>query len=181
MVCMIFTCIHVYMYFSVSVSLSQASVVGVVKTDMKQMTLAVGDGANDVSMIQTANVGVGIAGREGMQVHPLYVHVHVQLASFFLPSHLSFKNMYMYIACRYYDVPVVQSIHVKGVHVHVVLYMYMYISIVHVHVYTCICTLYIHVHVHVHVVFLQCICVYMYTYMYMYMHIQAGCEYYFLQ
>ena len=61
------TCIYV----SVSVSLSQASVVGVVKTDMKQMTLAVGDGANDVSMIQTANVGVGIAGREGMQVYPL--------------------------------------------------------------------------------------------------------------
>ncbi len=31
------------------------------------MTLAVGDGANDVSMIQKADVGVGIAGREGMQ------------------------------------------------------------------------------------------------------------------
>ena len=31
------------------------------------MTLAVGDGANDVSMIQMANMGVGIAGVEGMQ------------------------------------------------------------------------------------------------------------------
>ena len=32
-------------------------------------TLAIGDGANDVSMIQTADVGVGIsAGQEGMQV-----------------------------------------------------------------------------------------------------------------
>jgi phospholipid-translocating ATPase len=29
--------------------------------------LAVGDGANDVSMIQVANVGVGIAGHEGVQ------------------------------------------------------------------------------------------------------------------
>ena len=31
------------------------------------MTLAIGDGANDVSMIQKADIGVGIAGREGMQ------------------------------------------------------------------------------------------------------------------
>ena len=31
------------------------------------ITLAVGDGGNDVSMLQTANVGVGISGREGMQ------------------------------------------------------------------------------------------------------------------
>lgn len=32
------------------------------------MTLAIGDGANDVSMIQQANVGIGITGKEGMQV-----------------------------------------------------------------------------------------------------------------
>ena len=38
-----------------------------VKTGLSQMTLAIGDGANDVSMIQKADVGVGIAGREGMQ------------------------------------------------------------------------------------------------------------------
>ena len=31
------------------------------------MTLAIGDGANDVAMIQKANVGVGIAGQEGLQ------------------------------------------------------------------------------------------------------------------
>jgi P-type E1-E2 ATPase len=29
--------------------------------------LAIGDGANDVSMIQAAHVGVGISGNEGMQ------------------------------------------------------------------------------------------------------------------
>ena len=39
-----------------------------VKQQLKVMTLAIGDGANDVSMIQMADVGVGIAGREGMQV-----------------------------------------------------------------------------------------------------------------
>lgn len=33
------------------------------------MTLLIsGDGANDVSMIQVADVGVGISGQEGMQV-----------------------------------------------------------------------------------------------------------------
>ena len=31
------------------------------------MTLAVGDGANDVALILKANLGVGIVGREGMQ------------------------------------------------------------------------------------------------------------------
>jgi len=30
-------------------------------------TLAIGDGANDVSMIQMADIGIGIGGNEGMQ------------------------------------------------------------------------------------------------------------------
>lgn len=30
-------------------------------------TLAIGDGANDVSMIQTADVGIGVSGWEGTQ------------------------------------------------------------------------------------------------------------------
>ncbi|VDO35750.1 unnamed protein product [Heligmosomoides polygyrus] len=29
--------------------------------------MAVGDGANDVAMIQAANVGIGISGEEGLQ------------------------------------------------------------------------------------------------------------------
>jgi len=32
-----------------------------------KLTLAVGDGANDVNMILKAHVGIGIAGKEGMQ------------------------------------------------------------------------------------------------------------------
>ncbi len=31
------------------------------------MTLAIGDGANDIAMIQASHVGVGISGREGLQ------------------------------------------------------------------------------------------------------------------
>lgn len=39
-----------------------------VKEGIGQTTLAVGDGANDVGMIQEADIGVGISGVEGMQV-----------------------------------------------------------------------------------------------------------------
>ncbi|KAJ3164163.1 hypothetical protein HK101_000497 [Irineochytrium annulatum] len=47
--------------------LQKAKVVEMVKTKKKAMCLAIGDGANDVSMIQAANIGVGIAGEEGLQ------------------------------------------------------------------------------------------------------------------
>lgn len=45
----------------------KAEVVRLVKNGLGVMTLAIGDGANDVAMIQAANVGVGIAGEEGRQ------------------------------------------------------------------------------------------------------------------
>ncbi|KAG0735280.1 hypothetical protein G6F16_006939 [Rhizopus arrhizus] len=45
----------------------KAEVVRLVKKELKVMTLAIGDGANDVSMIQEANVGIGISGVEGRQ------------------------------------------------------------------------------------------------------------------
>lgn len=45
----------------------KASVVSLVKNALDVMTLSVGDGANDVAMIQEADVGVGIAGEEGRQ------------------------------------------------------------------------------------------------------------------
>lgn len=32
-----------------------------------KITLAIGDGANDVSMIMVADIGVGISGKEGQQ------------------------------------------------------------------------------------------------------------------
>jgi P-type E1-E2 ATPase len=53
--------------------IQKALVVGLVKDHKKSLTLAIGDGANDVSMIQTAHVGVGISGQEGMQVFAIYV------------------------------------------------------------------------------------------------------------
>jgi len=35
------------------------------KHDKNAFTLAIGDGANDVNMIQTADIGIGVMGHEG--------------------------------------------------------------------------------------------------------------------
>ncbi|EJU00708.1 phospholipid-translocating P-type ATPase [Dacryopinax primogenitus] len=45
----------------------KAQIVHLVKDGLGAMCLAIGDGANDVSMIQAADVGVGISGEEGLQ------------------------------------------------------------------------------------------------------------------
>uniref|UniRef100_A0A669CVK0 Phospholipid-transporting ATPase n=1 Tax=Oreochromis niloticus TaxID=8128 RepID=A0A669CVK0_ORENI len=50
-----------------STPLQKSQVVQLIRDHLGVMTLAVGDGANDVSMIQVADVGVGISGQEGMQ------------------------------------------------------------------------------------------------------------------
>ncbi|KAJ7335113.1 hypothetical protein JRQ81_013054 [Phrynocephalus forsythii] len=47
--------------------LQKAQVVELVKKYKGAVTLAIGDGANDVNMIKTAHIGVGISGQEGMQ------------------------------------------------------------------------------------------------------------------
>ena len=48
----------------------KANVIGMVKDGIKPrpMTLAIGDGANDVNMIQEAEVGVGISGKGGCKL-----------------------------------------------------------------------------------------------------------------
>ena len=47
--------------------LQKALVVKLVKRHLKAILLAIGDGANDVSMIQAAHIGIGISGVEGLQ------------------------------------------------------------------------------------------------------------------
>ncbi|KAK1574493.1 hypothetical protein QYE76_017937 [Lolium multiflorum] len=47
--------------------LQKAGIVDLIKKRTSDMTLAIGDGANDVSMIQMADVGIGISGQEGRQ------------------------------------------------------------------------------------------------------------------
>ncbi|XP_068668608.1 phospholipid-transporting ATPase 1-like [Aristolochia californica] len=58
--CMVVLCCRV-------APLQKAGVVDLIKSRTNDMTLAIGDGANDVSMIQMADVGVGICGQEGRQ------------------------------------------------------------------------------------------------------------------
>nr|XP_043625949.1 phospholipid-transporting ATPase 3-like [Erigeron canadensis] len=47
--------------------LQKAQVTRLVRKGANKITLSIGDGANDVGMIQAANIGVGISGLEGMQ------------------------------------------------------------------------------------------------------------------
>ncbi|KAL3900317.1 MAG: hypothetical protein SGCHY_001422 [Lobulomycetales sp.] len=47
--------------------LQKAKVVSLVRGGLSSMCLSIGDGANDVSMIQEADIGVGISGKEGLQ------------------------------------------------------------------------------------------------------------------
>ena len=45
--------------------IQKSQVVDFIKTHSHQMTLAIGDGGNDVNMIQSADIGIGIFGKEG--------------------------------------------------------------------------------------------------------------------
>lgn len=47
--------------------IQKAQITEFVKNDLGKIVLAIGDGGNDVSMIQSAHVGVGISGNEGLQ------------------------------------------------------------------------------------------------------------------
>lgn len=47
--------------------IQKGMVVKLAREELQVLTLAIGDGANDVSMINMADVGVGISGQEGMQ------------------------------------------------------------------------------------------------------------------
>lgn len=57
--------------------LQKAMVVDLVKKYKQAVTLSIGDGANDVSMIKTAHIGVGISGQEGMQVIIIDFNHHI--------------------------------------------------------------------------------------------------------
>ncbi|KEP65595.1 UNVERIFIED_CONTAM: phospholipid-translocating P-type ATPase, flippase subfamily protein [Hammondia hammondi] len=45
----------------------KGAVVSLIKRHLQKITLAIGDGANDCNMIQSADIGVGLKGEEGMQ------------------------------------------------------------------------------------------------------------------
>lgn len=71
----------------------KATVVHMVRTyDPMLTTLAIGDGANDCSMIKTANIGVGIAGNEGLHA--------ANSADFSLPEFKYLKRL-LFVHGRY--------------------------------------------------------------------------------
>ncbi|EFC42222.1 MgtA domain/ATPase domain-containing protein [Naegleria gruberi] len=67
--------------------LQKARIVKLIESKLKKKALAVGDGVNDVAMIQAATVGVGIKGKEGSQAS--------RSADYALPR---FKNLVRLIA-----------------------------------------------------------------------------------
>ena len=56
-----------------------------VQKHTKEICLSIGDGANDVAMIQKANVGVGISGNEGLQAANSSDFAIAQFRWIFLP------------------------------------------------------------------------------------------------
>ncbi|XP_075156670.1 phospholipid-transporting ATPase IF [Haematobia irritans] len=89
--------------------LQKSEVVTLIKKQKGFLTAAIGDGANDVSMIQEADVGIGIMGKEGLQAarcsdfsiakffmlqRLLLVHGHYNTARLsFLVLFYSYKNI----------------------------------------------------------------------------------------
>jgi P-type E1-E2 ATPase len=57
---------------------NKAEVVNFAKNELRKLVLAIGDGANDVPMIQSAHIGVGLYGNEGMNA--------VQASDFAIPE-----------------------------------------------------------------------------------------------
>lgn len=70
----------------------KALIVRWVRENFSGVSLAIGDGANDVSMIQSSNVGVGIMGKEGTQA---------ALASDFIIYRFSFLKKLLFVHGRY--------------------------------------------------------------------------------
>jgi magnesium-transporting ATPase (P-type) len=56
----------------------KGEIVRFVKKHQNKITLAIGDGANDVNMIQEAHIGIGLYGKEGMRA--------VQASDYALPE-----------------------------------------------------------------------------------------------
>ena len=73
-----------YIYSPYRVSpLQKAELVELVKGSVHAITLAIGDWANDVGMIQAAHVGIGISGVEGLQAACASDYAIAQVWTFF--------------------------------------------------------------------------------------------------
>jgi len=100
----------------------KAKVVNIIKTSLNKMTLAIGDGANDVAMIQKAHIGIGIIGREGTQA--MRASDYAILEFKFLKTLLCIHGRYSFLRVS----KMVYHSFYKNIVLSVIQFLYMFVS-----------------------------------------------------
>ena len=81
--------------------IQKSEIVKFVKNNTKDLTLAIGDGENDVNMIKTAHIGIGIYGKEGAQAaynsdYAFYEFKYLKILLFANGRFILLRNSYLY-------------------------------------------------------------------------------------
>ena len=81
--------------------IQKSQIVKFVKNNTKDLTLAIGDGENDVNMIKTAHIGIGIYGKEGAQAaynsdYAFYEFKYLKILLFANGRFILLRNSYLY-------------------------------------------------------------------------------------
>lgn len=104
-----------------------------VKNETGKTTLSVGDGANDVGMLQEADIGVGISGVEGRQVIISFFFTNLVCTSSF---HRYLKNLYHFsrLTCFFfspffsYTRVIESSVEIIGLTLSAIVNVYLYLN-----------------------------------------------------
>ena len=81
--------------------IQKSEIVKFVKRNTKDLTLAIGDGENDVNMIKAAHIGIGIYGKEGAQAaynsdYAFYEFKYLKILLFANGRFILLRNSYLY-------------------------------------------------------------------------------------